>query len=61
VFEPQDKEQDAGADGAFDAKAHTHDPLLWMSMHRRALLSGLVGVGAAATAGVSAMAGRRSH
>lgn len=61
VFEPQDDEADDGAHGSFDAKAHTHDPLLWMSMHRRALLSGLVGVGAAATAGATALTGRRTR
>jgi len=32
-----------------------------MSMHRRALLSGLVGVGAAATAGATALTGRRTR
>ncbi len=51
VFEPQDADEDRGAHGAFDAKAHSRDPQLWMSTNRRALIGGLV---TAATAAVVA-------
>jgi NAD(P)-dependent dehydrogenase (short-subunit alcohol dehydrogenase family) len=49
----QDSDEDRGAHGAFGAQAHPRDPVLWCSMHRRALLAGLAAVllgGAAATA-----------
>jgi NAD(P)-dependent dehydrogenase (short-subunit alcohol dehydrogenase family) len=49
VFEPQDTELDRGPHGAFDTKAHSRDPQLWMSMHRRALIGCAL---AAAAAGV---------
>jgi hypothetical protein len=55
VFEPQDDHQDVGARGPFDDQAHSHDPLLWCSMHRRALLSG-VGAALAAVAATGAAA-----
>lgn len=42
VFEPRDADADRGAHGPFDDQAHAHDPQLWMSTHRRALLSGAV-------------------
>jgi NAD(P)-dependent dehydrogenase (short-subunit alcohol dehydrogenase family) len=37
VFEPRDATADRGAHGAFDEHAHASDPVLWASMHRRAL------------------------
>jgi NAD(P)-dependent dehydrogenase (short-subunit alcohol dehydrogenase family) len=46
---PRDEDTDRGAHGPFDDKAHSSDPVLWMSMHRWALAGG-----AAATAAVSA-------
>ncbi len=54
VFEPSDETEDAGAHGPFDDQAHGRDPLLWASMHRRALVS----AGAAALAGVGFLAAR---
>jgi hypothetical protein len=54
VFEPKDDREDQGAHGPFDAKAHARDPQLWLSVHRRAVLSGL----AAAAAGAAALAVR---
>ncbi|HET8602490.1 MAG TPA: SDR family oxidoreductase [Marmoricola sp.] len=51
VFEPQDQDVDRGAHGPFDDQAHSHDPLLWASMHRRSLLSA-AGAAVAAGAGV---------
>ncbi len=55
VFEPQDQDEDAGAWGPFDSKTHSHDPVLWMSMHRRAL-----GAAAAAAAGAGALLARKT-
>jgi hypothetical protein len=37
VDEPKDDTRDMGAHGMFDAKAHSHDPWSWTSMHRGAL------------------------
>jgi NAD(P)-dependent dehydrogenase (short-subunit alcohol dehydrogenase family) len=54
VFEPRDADEDRGAHGPFDDLAHSHDPQLWMSTHRRALVSG-----AAATVGGLAAIGAR--
>jgi hypothetical protein len=48
VFRPKDDSVDMGAHGAFDDKAHPHDPWSWASMHRSALLGALGGLGAAA-------------
>jgi NAD(P)-dependent dehydrogenase (short-subunit alcohol dehydrogenase family) len=42
VFAAQDEDADRGAHGPFDSQAHGRDPLLWASMHRRALVSGAV-------------------
>ncbi len=42
VFDPQDADTDRGAHGAFDDQAHARDVQLWASMHRRALLGGLL-------------------
>lgn len=47
VFEPRDEQEDVGAHGAFDGQAHASDPLLWMSMNRRTILSAIAGVGVA--------------
>lgn len=55
VFEPQDQDEDAGAWGPFDSKTHTHDPVLWMSMHRRAL-----GAAGAAVAAAGALLARKA-
>src|SRR5579875_367823 len=49
VEQPRDADTDQGAHGPFDDKAYSKDPVTWLSMHRRAVLSG---VGAAALAGV---------
>jgi NAD(P)-dependent dehydrogenase (short-subunit alcohol dehydrogenase family) len=50
VFDPSDQDEDAGAHGPFDGQAHGRDPVLWLSMHRRALGAGaLVAVAAAGT------------
>ena len=54
VFHPQDGHEDRGAHGPFDSQAHGKDPLLWASMHRRALISGTA---AAAGAGLAAVVG----
>jgi NAD(P)-dependent dehydrogenase (short-subunit alcohol dehydrogenase family) len=53
VFEPRDDRDDQGAHGAFDGQAHSRDPLVWFSMHRRLLGAA---VGAAATAGAATAA-----
>jgi NAD(P)-dependent dehydrogenase (short-subunit alcohol dehydrogenase family) len=55
VFEPRDDQADRGAHGAFDAKAHPHDPWSWASMHRVALSAGA----AAAAVGVTTWRGSR--
>lgn len=57
LSEPRDQEEDQGAHGAFDEKAHTGDPQLWLSLHRRPLLLGLAG--AAAIGGAAAALSRR--
>jgi hypothetical protein len=40
VFEPQDAEHDREARGAFGDKAAAHDPVSFLSRHRRAALAG---------------------
>jgi NAD(P)-dependent dehydrogenase (short-subunit alcohol dehydrogenase family) len=55
VEEPRDEETDQGAHGPFDDKAYSKDPVTWLSMHRRAVLSG---IGAAAATGVAIARGR---
>ncbi|MFR0357289.1 SDR family oxidoreductase [Streptomyces sediminimaris] len=50
---PADADADRGAHGAFDNMAHGSDPVLWMSQHRRAILTG---VGAAAAAAIGGLA-----
>jgi len=55
VFAPADDDEDCGAHGPFDSMAHDRSPLVWMSMHRRALLSGM-----AAGAAAGAMLARRT-
>ncbi|MBP0456849.1 SDR family oxidoreductase [Streptomyces montanisoli] len=52
---PSDAEADQGAHGAFDDQAHGSDPVLWMSRHRRALLSGLAATATAAAAATVAV------
>jgi hypothetical protein len=47
VFQPRDEQTDRGADGPFSSSTHTRDPLLWTSMHRRAVAAGLAGAAAA--------------
>jgi NAD(P)-dependent dehydrogenase (short-subunit alcohol dehydrogenase family) len=49
--QPRDDDQDQGAHGAFDDQAHAHDPQLWLSMHRRSVLSGLAGAAVALAGG----------
>jgi NAD(P)-dependent dehydrogenase (short-subunit alcohol dehydrogenase family) len=39
VFEPRDEDVDRGAHGPFDSQAHGHDPLSWLSRHRRGVLA----------------------
>jgi len=51
VFAPQDADTDRGAHGSFDHKAYARDPQLWMSMHRRALLGGLLAAAGTGVAG----------
>lgn len=43
---PRDDEADAGAHGPFDERSHARDPLLWLSVHRRAALAGAAAVAA---------------
>lgn len=50
LWEPQDGQADAGPDGPFESKAHSHDPVLWAALHRREVVGGLVAAGAAAGA-----------
>lgn len=56
VERPRDEESDQGAHGPFDDEAYAKDPVTWLSMHRRELLSGL---GAVTVAGI--FAGRARH
>lgn len=48
VFRARDDEQDRGAHGMFDDKAHPHDPWSWASQRRIPLGVGLMGAAAAA-------------
>lgn len=50
TVEPQDEQVDRGAHGAFDDQAHAHDPMLWLSRHRRAVLAGATALAAAGSA-----------
>ena len=50
-------EGDQGAHGDFDDRAHSHSPVTWVSMNRRAAV-GAVGAALAATAGVLTFARR---
>ena len=52
---PSDDQADQGAHGPFDEKAHTRDPVSWLSMHRRQLLAG---AGALTVAGLAARTAR---
>jgi len=53
VFSPSDEDADRGAHGAFDDQAHAHDPVLWASMHRAALLAGTTAATLAGTLAVT--------
>jgi NAD(P)-dependent dehydrogenase (short-subunit alcohol dehydrogenase family) len=58
---PADEDADQGAHGPFDDRAYARDPVTWLSMHRRTILSGvgasaLVSLGAA----IRSIAGRQS-
>jgi NAD(P)-dependent dehydrogenase (short-subunit alcohol dehydrogenase family) len=55
VGQPRDQEADQGAHGPFTEQAHANDPVTWLSMHRRAVLSG---IGATALLGAVATHGR---
>ncbi len=48
VGKPRDDDADQGAHGPFDDKAYAKDPVTWLSMHRRKVLSAI---------GVTAVAG----
>ena len=48
VFEARDVEADRGAHGPFDEQAHDSDPVLWLSLHRRAVASGMAAAGVVA-------------
>lgn len=54
LFESQDQSDDRGAAGSFDSQAHAWDPMLWLSVHRRTVLSCLAA--ASAVAGLTARA-----
>jgi NAD(P)-dependent dehydrogenase (short-subunit alcohol dehydrogenase family) len=58
VFAPQDGDTDRGAHGAFDGQAHSHDPWLWVTMHRAPLLGTLA---AASAIVISGLRGVRSR
>jgi hypothetical protein len=55
VGQPRDEDADQGAHGPFDEKAYDRDPVTWLSMHRRAVLSV---IGATALAGAIASGAR---
>lgn len=50
VFAAKDQESDRGSHGAFDAKAHAHDPWSWASMRRMPLMAAGAAASAIATA-----------
>jgi NAD(P)-dependent dehydrogenase (short-subunit alcohol dehydrogenase family) len=50
VFDASDENEDAGAHGPFDGMAHDRDPVLWLSTHRRQVVSGVAAAGALAGA-----------
>lgn len=52
VFEPRDGDEDQGAHGGFDDQAHSRDPQLWLSLHRREILGGAVAAAAAAVVAI---------
>ena len=56
VGQPRDDDADQGAHGPFDDKAYAKDPVTWLSMHRREVLSA---VGVTAVAGGLAVQSRR--
>jgi NAD(P)-dependent dehydrogenase (short-subunit alcohol dehydrogenase family) len=52
VDQPSDEDVDQGAHGPFDETAHDADPVTWLSLHRRAVLSGMAAAGVGAIAAV---------
>lgn len=58
LVEPRDEEADRGARGPFDDQAHPRDPLLWLSMRRRAAVAGVAAATGLAAA-LSVLAARR--
>jgi NAD(P)-dependent dehydrogenase (short-subunit alcohol dehydrogenase family) len=58
VFSPSDEEDDRGPHGPFPRQTRRRDPQLWLSMHRRAVLTGLAGTTAATAATAAARRGR---
>ena len=42
---PKDADADRGPHGPFDTQAHDRDPVLWLSVHRGAMLAGLAAAG----------------
>lgn len=55
LWEPADENEDYGAHGGFDDRAHARSPQLWLSQHRRAVMISL----AAATVMVAVGRARR--
>ena len=51
LSEPRDADEDRGAHGPFDEKAHGKDPVLWLSLHRREALTGVAAAAAVTAAG----------
>jgi NAD(P)-dependent dehydrogenase (short-subunit alcohol dehydrogenase family) len=56
VYEARDEDSDRGAHGPFDSRAHHRDPQLWLSKHRRAILTAIT---AGAAAGMTALLRKR--
>jgi NAD(P)-dependent dehydrogenase (short-subunit alcohol dehydrogenase family) len=54
VDDPRDEQTAQGARGPFDDKAHSSDPVTWLALHRREVVTGL----AAATVSAVAVLGR---
>jgi len=58
LWQARDDKADQGARGAFSDQAHTHDPQLWLSKHRRGVLLGTAASATAVLAGITAF---RAH
>lgn len=56
VHGARDDDTDQGAHGPFDERAHARDPQLWVSMHRRAIVTALA---AGTAAGAAALLRKR--